>query len=105
MNINRLGKSKEWKSMHIGSRQTPSQKLIDRIKKKLLFPLSDKAEIIRTGASKDWRGSGRWQWMIKDPEYNCSIGSDTGVRELLKCKFLEIDFHAGGRILGMDYRY
>lgn len=102
MNINRLGKSNEWKAMR-SKRETPSQKLIQRIRSELKFPLSDKATIVRTGASKDWRSSGRWQWQVNDPNYNCSIGSDTGVRELLKSKFLDIDFHAGGRILGVDY--
>lgn len=102
-----MGMSKAWynrKEVKKSTRITPSQLLIERIKKELFFPLSSEAVIVRTGASKDWRASGRWQWMVKDPNYNCSISSDTGVRELLKSKFLDIDFHAGGRILGIDYQ-
>lgn len=102
-----MGMSKSWwnrKEVKKSIKPTPSDKLMERIRKELGFPISPEAKIVRTGASREWRGSGRWQWVVKDPNTNYSIGSDTGVRDLLKSKYLDIDMYAGGRILGLDYQ-
>lgn len=82
---------------------TPSELLIERIKKELGYGLSSNAKIVRTGASRDWRASGRWIWEIKDPNSRITIGSDSGVRELLKSKYLVVDHYYGGRVIGYDY--
>lgn len=82
--------------------KTPSEKMIERLRNENGFDFSDQVKIVPTGASRQWRGSGMWQWVIKDPLRSHSLGSDSGIRELLKFKYLIVSFYEGGRILGYD---
>lgn len=83
--------------------QTPSEKMIERLHLENGYDFSKEAKIVPTGASRAWRGSGRWQWEIKDPLRSLTLGSDSGIRELLKYKILVVCHREGGRIMGYDY--
>lgn len=92
------------KAVKKSNKPTPSELLIERLRKEKGYEFSKEAKIVRTGASKDWRSSGRWLWQINDPNTSIFIGSDFGVRELLKFKFLQVSHSEGGRLLGYDYQ-
>lgn len=73
-------------------KQTPSQKLISRIREELKVDLPEDTVIRRTHAGRNQKGNGAWVWFLYSPtrSYISTYGSAYTVTELLKQKELEL---------------